>query len=360
MNIKPKHLAATRRKFLGGAGAFAVGLSLMPRGAWSADEEKKLNFYNWDTYIGETTLDDFKEASGIEVKMDLFADNDELFAKMREGNPGYDLIVPTNDFVERMITANMLQPLDHSKIPNMSNLGAKFQDAEFDPGRKFSMPYMWGTIGIGYRKSQVTEAPDSWGVLYNSDAFSGQKSLLSESATVIGMALKYLGHSMNTKDPAHIKEAEELMIEGKKHIKLFAPDNGQDLLASGEVVMAQEWNGDILQVKAEDDDIDYALPKEGGLLWQDCLCVPNDAPHPQNAHAFINFILDAEAGSKIAEFIEYATPNEAARKLMDDSYNTNPAIFPTDEALAKSEAAVYLGEDRQRMIDEAWTRINAA
>jgi len=349
----------TRRGLLAGAGAGIVGLSVLPRGAL-AEEEKKLNFYNWDTYIGETTLQDFNEETGIEVKMDLYADNDELFAKLKEGNPGYDLIIPTNDYVERMITADMLLPLDHGKIPNMSNIAPGFQEASFDPGRKHSMPYMWGTIGIGYRISKVEGTPDSWKWVYDSDKYSGRMSLLGDGNAVIGMALKYLGFSLNSKDPAEIKQAEELLIAQKKHIKVFAPDNGQDLLASGEVDLAQEWNGDVLQVITEDDDIGYALPKEGGLLWQDCLCIPKGGAHPDNAHALINYILAAEPGAAIADYIQYATANEAARKLLPDEYNKNPAIFPSEDAVAKGEAQLYLGEERNRMIDEAWTRIKAA
>ena len=159
MKVNPKNnFRLSRRHFLRGLGAVAAGLTFFPREGWSA-EEKKLNFYNWDTYIGETTLDDFRDASGIEVSMDLFADNDELFAKLKEGNPGYDVIVPTNDFVERMIRANMLIKLDHSKIPNFKNVDKVFRDAAFDPIRAYSMPYMWGTIGIGYRKSKVSKVP---------------------------------------------------------------------------------------------------------------------------------------------------------------------------------------------------------
>lgn len=349
----------TRRGLLAGAGATMVGLTVLPRGSM-AEEEKKLNFYNWDTYIGENTLADFNKESGIEVKMDLFADNDELLAKLKEGNPGYDLIVPTNDYVERMIVANILSPLDHSKIPNISNLSPQFQEAAFDPGRKHSMPYMWGTIGIGYRISKVEGTPDSWKWLYDSDKYDGKISLLGDGQTVIGMALKYLGFSLNSKDPKEIKQAEDLLIAQKTRIKVFAPDNGQDLLASGEVNLAQEWNGDILQVMGEDDDIGYAVPKEGGLLWQDCLCIPKDGPHPNNAHAFINYVLGAEAGAAIADTIQYGSPNAAARKIMSDEYNNNPAIFPSEEAVAKGEAQLYLGEDRNKMIDEAWTRIRAA
>ncbi len=347
----------SRRSFLAGTGAVAAGLTFGPRFSLGA-EEKKLNFYNWDTYIGETTLDDFGKASGIETKMDLYADNDELFAKLREGNPGYDVIIPTDSYVERMILANMIMPLDHGLIPNRKNIEPVFLDAAFDPGRKHSLPYMWGTLGIGYRKSKVDGVPDSWKWVFDSDKYSGRIALLNEG--VLEVALKYLGYSYNSKNPAEIKAAEALLIRQKPHVKVFAEDNGQDLLLSGEVDLTMEWNGDILQIMAEDDDISYVVPKEGSNVWQDCLCIPTGAPHPDNAHAFINFVLEAEAGAAIADFIQYATPNNAARALLSDDYNKNPAIFPDSATLARCEAAIYLGEDVQRIKDEAWTRVLAS
>lgn len=155
--IQPK-FRPSRRSVMKGAGMFAA-LSFLPRNAMSA-EEKKLAFYNYDTYTGENTLAEFNKATGIEVKLDLFADSDELFTKLKAGNPGYDVIVPTNDKVERMIKANMLVPLDHTKIPNIANIDPAFMNPSFDPGRKYSLPYMWGTVGIGYRKSKVEGTPD--------------------------------------------------------------------------------------------------------------------------------------------------------------------------------------------------------
>ncbi len=348
-----------RRSVLKGTGAFAAGLTFLPRFSL-AEEEKKLNFYNWDTYIGETTLDDFNKSTGIEVKMDLFADNDELFAKLKGGNPGYDVIVPTNDMLERMIKANMVVPLDHSKIPNMSNIDKTFQDAAFDPGRKYSLPYMWGTLGIGYRKSKVSEPVTSWKVLLDSDTYAGKISLLGDASNVLGVTLKYLGYSFNSTNPDELKKAEELLIAHKKNIKVFAPDNGQDLLASGEVDLCQEYNGDIAQVMAEDEDLAYVVPNEGSLLWQDTLAIPTGAPHPENAHAFLNFLLDAEVGKGLATTIQFATPNAAARALMDDAYKTNTAIFPPDDVIAKCEPGLYLGEEATKVRDEVWTRIKAA
>ncbi len=348
-----------RRTLLKGTGALAVGLTFLPRFSM-AEEEKKLNFYNWDTYIGETTLDDFNAATGIEVKMDLYADNDELFAKLKGGNPGYDVIVPTNDMLERMIKANMVVPLDHSKIPNMANIDPLFQDATFDPGRKFSIPYMWGTTGIGYRKSKVSAPPDSWKVLLDSDEYAGKISVLGDQTNVLGITLKYLGFSYNSTNPDELKKAEELLIKQKKNIKVFAKDNGQDLLASGEVDLCQEYNGDIVQVMAEDEDLNYVVPKEGALLWQDTVAIPAGAPHPQNAHAFLNFILDADAGAGIAKTIQYATANKAAREKMEDAYKNNAAIFPPEDVLKKCEPGAYLGEEATKVRDEIWTKIQAA
>lgn len=347
-----------RRSVLKGTAAIA-GLTFLPRFTLAA-EEKKLNFYNWDTYIGENTLADFNAATGIEVKMDLFADNDELFAKLKGGNPGYDVIVPTNDMLERMIKASMVIPLDHAKIPNMANIDKNFLEAAFDPGRKYSLPYMWGTLGIGYRKSKIEGEVDSWNLILDSDKYSGKISLLGDAQNVIGPALKYLGYSYNSTNAEELKKAEDLLIAQKKHVKVFADDNGQDLLASGEVDICQEWNGDIVQVMAEDEDLNYIVPKEGSLLWQDTLAIPAGAPHPENAHAFLNYIYDAEAGKHIAETIQFATANTAARNLANDEYKSNPAIFPPDGIIAKCEPALYLGEEATKVRDEIWTRIQAA
>ena len=355
-----KH-SISRRRFIAATGAVAAGFSLSGGRALAA-EEKKLSFYNWDTYIGETTLDDFTTASGIEVKMDLFGDNAELFAKLREGNPGYDVIVPTNDYVQRMINAKMLEQLDHTRIPNFRrNVLPDFQDAPFDPGRQYSMPYMWGTMGIAYRKSAVGDIA-SWSAVWGeqSDRYAGRIAWISEPASMIGMTMKYLGHSFNSADPAHIRAAADQLIRFKKNVKAIAEDNGQDLLAAGEVDIAVEWNGDIAQLYNEDPDVAYVIPREGSFYWQDCLSIPVGAPHPHNAHAFMDFLLGAEVGRDLAEYIEYATPNGAARALTSEAYRTNPIIFPTDEQLKSLEANLYLGEARSELVDAEWTRVVSA
>ena len=355
--MKRPNLSLSRRAALQGIGAVGLSFSL-PKSLRA--QAGTVNFYNWDTYIGETTLSDFTAATGIQVQYDLFADNEELFAKFRGGNPGYDLIVPTNDFVERFVEAELLQPLDHSRIPNMKNVDPGFLSPAHDPDRRYSMPYMWGTIGIGYRKSEVNGVPDSWADLYTSDEYANKIALLGEPTTVLQMAFKLMGKSLNDWSDENIAAAEEMIIAQKSNITAFAPDNGQDLLLAGEVDLAQEWNGDILQAMDEDDDIGYVVPKEGGLLWEDDLCIPVGAPNPEGAHELINYILDAEAGAAIADFIYYATPNAAAREILSADYNENPAIFPPAETVAKSEVSVFPGQEVLSKIDAAWTRIRAA
>ena len=357
-----KTFRTSRRSLLKGLGAAAIGISLTStkRSAWAA-EEPKLNFYNWDTYIGETTLDDFAEASGIDVNMSLFATNDELFAKLRAGNPGYDVIVPGSEFVERMIQAELLEPLDHAKIPNIKNISPEFMtDAPFDPGRKFSLPYTWLVIGIGYRKSKVKETPDSWKVLFNSDAYAGRIAVMSDASELFRNCFKYLGHSLNDASPELLAQAEAMLIKQKPNIKAFHEDNGQDLLLSGEVDVVMEYNGDIAQIMKEDDDIDFVVPQEGAMRQQDTLAIPKGAPHPENALKFINFILDAKTGKEIFETIKYPSPNAAATALMPASYKDNKVIFPPADVMAKCEYPNYLGPEFTRLLDEAMTRLRAA
>ncbi len=355
---KPK----SRRSVLQGLGAAAIGISLSSktRPAWAA-EEKKLNFYNWDTYIGETTLPDFQKETGIDVNMSLFATNDELFAKLRAGNPGFDVIVPGSEFVERMIQAEMLEPLDHAKIPNIKNVAPAFiDDAPYDPGRKYSMPYTWLVIGIGYRKSKVKEVPDSWKWLFDSDVYKGRIAVMSDASELFRNCFKYLGHSINDKSPEVLKQAEAMLIKQKPNIKSFHEDNGQDLLLSGEVDVVMEYNGDIAQVMIEDDDLDFVVPKEGAMKQSDTLAIPKGAPHPENALEFINFILNAKVGAEISETIKYPSPNAAAVALMPASYKDNTVIFPPAEVMAKCEYPNYLGPEYTRLLDEAMTRLRAA
>jgi spermidine/putrescine transport system substrate-binding protein len=222
------------------------------------------------------------------------------------------------------------------------------------------MPYTWLALGIGYRKSAVSSVPDSWKHLYDSAEYAGKIALLSEAGDVIRLGAKYLGHSFTEITPEVIAEVEAMLIRQKPNIKTFHEDNGQDLLLSGEVDLVLEYNGDIAQIMTEDDDIDFVIPKEGSGLNSDTLCIPVGAPHPLNAHAFINNLLDAEVGKKITETILYPTPNAAAKALMPDSYRSNTAIFPPADVMAKCEYGAFEGAAKASLYEEVVTRVRAA
>jgi spermidine/putrescine transport system substrate-binding protein len=358
---------ASRRSLLQQFGAAAIGVSFAGGlSACGGGGGRVVNFYNWDTYIGPTTLADFQAETGVPVQMSLFATNDELFARLRAGNPGFDVIVPSNEFVTRMSQAQMIQELDHAKIPNMSNLLPEFQDAAFDPGRRYSMPYTWLVLGIGYNKAACAakgvQTPNSWRYLFDSPTFTQRIALLSESADLIRLCAKYQGISLNNIPEANLTSIEQMLIRQKPHVKAFHEDDGQDLLASGEVDIVLEYNGDMAQLMSAEggDAYDFVVPSEGTLINSDCLCIPSGAPHVDDAHAFINYLLDAEAGQKITEEIQYPTPNAAVAARMGEAYQNNRVIFPPADVMAKSEYGAFEGDEKARQYEEIFTRISAA
>lgn len=358
-------MRASRRSLLAGLGAVAAGISFTGLAACSPGErKKKLNFLNWDTYIGETTLKDYEAATGTGVNMTLFADNNELFAKLKDGNPGFDVIVPSNDFVTRMAEAGLLSEIDHSKIPNMKNIDDEFLNPDFDPGLKYSMPYTWLVMGIGYNTKTMKngEIPNSWKWVFDSDAYKKKIAWVSEPGDLCRLAAKYLGHSVNNLDDAILAQVEALLTKQVRagNLLRFHSDDGQDLLTGGEVDVVIEYNGDLAQAKESFPDVDFVIPVEGSQFNSDNLCIPTGAPMPEEAHAFINYMLDAQAGAEISKTILYPTPNKAAKALMPASYANNPIIFPPEEALAKCEYAAFPGVEMAQKFDEIITRVRAA
>lgn len=347
----------TRRRLLRSGVAVAAVVPFLPKPL--AAQSRQVVLYNWDSYIDEESIPDFEQQTGIRVRYELFASNAELFGKLRAGNPGYDVIFPTNHWVARMIAADMLQPWDHAKLPGLTNIDPVFMDPPDDPGRQYSVPYLWGTTGIGYRRSVLGGTPDSWATLFADEANAGRIALLNSEDTLYA-ALKFLGFSLNTTSQAEIDQAVDLVVAAKPRIRTFAPDTGQDLLLSQEVDLALEYSGDLQQVMTEDDDLGYVVPTEGALIWEDSMCLVAGAPNPEEAHEFVEYVLQPENAARIAEWVLYATPNKAAKALLPPEIVNDPAIYPSDETLARCEFAKYKGEEVQRMYDEALTRILAS
>ncbi|MDH3691458.1 MAG: extracellular solute-binding protein [Gammaproteobacteria bacterium] len=345
----------SRRSFLQVTGAAAVAVSFGGRVSAASDQ---LNVYNWDTYIGNTTLDTFTEKTGVKVQYDLYANLEEMFAKFQAGNPGYDVIFPSDYMIETMIAADMLEELDRSLLPNFKHIDANFLDPAFDPGCKYNIPYFWGSCGIGYRKSKVGKV-DSWKVLLESEEFAGRMALLADQRFVMGVALLYLGYSANTTNPDEINAARDLLIKAKKNLKGFVPDSGQDMLISGDIDVVMEWNGDVLKVMEEDDDLTYVIPKEGTVIWVDGVCIPKGGPNIENAYKFLNHLHEPQVNAEVANTVHYATSNKSAHEFVSKDDLNNPAIYAPDDVVARSQALSDVG-DALPLYDAAWTAIQAA
>ena len=350
----------TRRKLLQTGGAICVTVTALSRHAWAAEEEKIVNVYNWPTYIGEETIPSFEEATGIAVRYDLFGSNAELIGKLQAGNPGYDCVVASDFAVDLLKKQGLIVPLDHDKIPNIAHLDPAQANPIFDPGRKFSLPHAISTIGIGFRKTEISrDDAGTWGIFFDNNVLPGKKAHYDGARLTIGLTLQYLGYSANTTEQKEINEARDVLVAANKGLLTYAPDSGQDLLAAGTAHAVVEWSGDILQVMREDEELDYVVPKEGGLAWGDHWCIPKDAPHPNNAHKWINFVHDPEVQAEIMNTIRYGTGNLAAKEFINQEDVNNPVIYPPAEVWEKAEPIIDVG-DANRFYDDAWTVIRSA
>lgn len=315
----------------------ALGGATMAGLAACSREAPKLSLAIWQNYLGETTLADFRRASGIEVTVTTYADNAELYAKLKAGGHGFDLVVPSSQWIERMLREDLLAPIDLVRLPGLTNLEPDFLDLPYDPGNAHSVPYTWLALGIGYRKSKVAQVPAGWKELLEGPGHAGRIALPADPALLFRIAAKALGLSANQFNPERVKQVEAELARSLPRVKALHSDGGQDLLLRGEADLVALWNGDLAQVALEDPDIAFTLPREGALLSCDCLCIPASAARPGNAHQLIDFLLSAEGGAGVAGTIWFPTPNLAARKILSADYSTNPVLFPATRPAGPSE-----------------------
>lgn len=307
-----------------------------------AGEGQTLSLAIWRDYLGETTLTDFYRATGIRVIVTTYADNSELYARLKAGEPRFDLVVPSSNWVERMVREDLLAPVNHARLPNLANLEPPFANLPYDPENAHSVPYTWLALGIGYRKSKVPRPPQGWKDLLTRAPPSAKLALPADPALLFRLAAKALSFSANLFNPERLRQAEALLTAVMPRVKSLYQDGGQDLLLRGEADLAPVWNGDLAQVALEDPDIGFTLPSEGALLSCDCLCIPASARRPVNAHALINFLLSAEGGAGVAGRIWFPTPNHAARAILPAEYSANPVLFPPIRPKGVSE---FIGDN---------------
>ncbi|MGL4610083.1 MAG: polyamine ABC transporter substrate-binding protein [Trueperaceae bacterium] len=323
-------------------------------------EGQQLSVYNWSTYIADNTIPDFEELCGVTVTYDTYPTDGDMLSRIRQGNPGYDIVVPTASTAQVMIAEGLLQALDFSKIPNFSNVATSYVDPVFDPENKFTVPYQVGGLGVAYNREKVGKDITSW---YDVFSYDGPVAWMEDYHVMLSIALNLLGYDPNTKSEEEIGEAKDFLIENGKNVITIAQDDGQELLARGEVDIVLEYSGDIFQVIADCacDTYVYVNPVEGTYFSTDVLGVPLDAPNKALAEVFIDYILDPHVGADISNYTTYASPNQAAidQKLISEETLSNPAIYPPVEVLEKLFTIV---EDPETEVfyTEAWDEVKIA
>ena len=354
--------------------ALALGALLIASPAL-AQEEAVLNVYNWSDYIAEDTIANFEAETGIKVNYDVYDSNEIVDAKLLAGNSGYDIVVPSGNFVERQIKFGLIAPLDKSKLTNLGNLDPAVMAtaAGQDPDNAHSVPYMINTIGYGYNVAKIAEilgdsAPtDSWDLIFNPEFAEKLSacgiSLLDSPSEVTGIALHYLGLDPNSENADDLAKAEELLTAIKPHIRYFNSSQYIDDLGNGEICVALGYSGDIF-IAADAAaaanagvEVQYVIPKEGAATLFDFLAIPADAPHPDNAHKFINYILEPEVVADITNYVFYANPNLAATEFVADEVKNNPGIYPPAETIAKAFVMGAHSPDFEETLTRTWTRI---
>ncbi|MSQ91353.1 MAG: polyamine ABC transporter substrate-binding protein [Gammaproteobacteria bacterium] len=337
-------------------------------------EDKVLFVYNWSDYIGETTIADFEARTGIKVTYDVFDSNEVLETKLLAGNTGYDIVVPSSTFLQRQIQAGVFRKLDKPKLPHLANMNLEIMKlvAEQDPGNEHSIIYMWGTTGIGYNRELVkkalgTDTIDGWEAVF--DPAIAQKlaqcgiSMLDSATDVVESALIYLGRDPNSEDRADLAAAEELLTKVRPYVRYFHSSQYINDLATGEICVSLGWSGDIIQARdraAEAKallDIAYAIPKQGAMLWFDMMAIPADAPNPDHAHAFLNFLMEPEVIAGVSNYVAFANANAAALQFVDDEVKNDPSIYPTSEVMKNLHPDIVESQEFSRDLNRAWTRI---
>lgn len=320
----------------------------------------ELNILNWGEYIDPELIELFEQETGVKINYIELTSNEEMLIKLRSSDSPYDLCFPSDYIIEQMIREDMLQPLDYSKIPNAKNIDPKMIEITnvFDPGNKYSLPYMWGTVGILYNTDMVTEPVNSWGILWD-EKYAGQVWMYDSVRDSLGITLKYLGYEMNTRSEEEVAAARDKLIEQAPIRKGWGTDDLRSTMENGKAAMCVIYSGDAFCSIDACENLAYAVPDEGSNVWFDNVIIPKTAKNLEAAHAFINFLNDGNIAARNTEYIFYSTPNKAAMDRLDEYFTENETYNPPQEVLDRCEVFHDLG-DFTEVFSKAWSAIKSA
>ncbi|MGD0504451.1 MAG: polyamine ABC transporter substrate-binding protein [Steroidobacteraceae bacterium] len=356
-----------------GPGGGAESNGSADQAATGAKSGKVVNLYIWSDYLATNTLSDFEKQTGIKVNVSYFDANETLETKLLAGSSGFDVVVPTASYFERQIKAGVYLTLDKSKLPNLKNMDPELMArvAQHDPGNAHGVIYMWGTNGIGYNEKMVRQllpdAPlDSWRLVFDPAVASKIAkcgiSVLDSPAEMLRVVLSYLGRDPNSQKPEDAAAAEETLLKIRPYIRNINSSEYIEALANGDLCVAVGYNGDILQARdrARDAnkgvDVKYIVPKEGSILWFDMLAIPKDAPHPDAAYAYLNYIMEPKVTADITNFKRFANANTASAPFVLDSVKNDPGIYPPPELRQKLAVQLADSPDQTRAVTRLWQK----
>lgn len=324
-----------------------------------AKAEEVVNVYNWYDYMDERVFDLFTQETGIKVNKMYFTTNEDMMVQVRVSPGAYDLVFPSDYCVERMITEGLLAEIDFDHVPNMENTEKWLLNPDYDPENKYSVPFMWGTVGILYDTTKVQGPVDSWGILWD-EKYAGEIFMLDSIRDSMGLALKYLGYSMNTRDPQQLKEATQKLVEQKPLIKAYQVDETKDKMVAGEAALAVVWSGDAQYAIDLNENLAYAVPLEGSNVWVDPMVIPATAKNKENAEKLIDFLCRPEIAQMNCEYIWFSSPNTGAIALMGEDYTQNLTMNPTQDIIARCEFFHDIPENYLKIYNALWSQVKNA
>ena len=361
------------------AATFAVAFLVTPAPAQGSSKDRVVNIYNWSDYIDPKVLEEFTRETGIKVRYDVFDSNDVLETKLLAGRTGYDVVVPSQTYLQRLIKAGVFRKLDKSKLPNLKHAWPEIAAhlANYDPGNEYAVNYMWGTTGLGLNldraQKAVGEQPlDTWDIVFKPELLAKLKDcgvhMLDAPDELIPTALRWLGLNPDSKDTTEIEKAGALLQKLRPFVRKFHSSEYINALANNEICLAVGWSGDVLQAKTRADEaaaktrrraprVDYVLPKEGAHMWFDSFAIPKDAPHVEEAHAFIDYMMRPEVAARNTNAVSYANGNLASQPMIDKAIFENRSIYPDAATMQRLFVSTPYAQNVQRVVTRIWTRV---